>query len=104
MAEKKRDMTLIYAVSTLSDILFVDQLKRYDIKVIIVSPDDGLLPDPSWHLEKGKLSAKLIAQYVKNDGQPRVYISGPPSMVTDTKTHVKNTGVRAIRTDHFTGY
>lgn len=104
MAEKKRDITLIYAVSTLSDILFIDELKRYDIKVIIVSSDTGVLPDPSWRLEPGRLSAELIASYIKKDDEPHVYISGPPSMVSDARSLVKSMGIRTIRTDHFTGY
>ncbi|MBI3889857.1 hypothetical protein HY312_04810 [Candidatus Saccharibacteria bacterium] len=104
MAEKKRDITLIYAVSALSDILFIDELKRYDIKVIIVSPDTGVLPDPSWRLESGRVSSDIIKSYVKKSENPHVYISGPSSMVSDARSIVKNTGVRTIRTDHFTGY
>lgn len=100
----KRDMTLIYAVSSLADLLFVDELKRYDIRVVIVSSEHGTLPDASWHLENGKISSEILAKYISAGTQPHVYISGPPAMVTATKLLVKNKGVKTIKTDHFTGY
>ena len=102
--EKKRDITLIYVVPSVADMVFVDELKRYDIHVIIVTPDRTLLPDEMWIHEQGTITTEFIEKYITKDGQPHVYISGSPQMVDRTKRLVKQAGLRNIHTDHFTGY
>lgn len=104
MTPGKRDITLLYAVSSLDDLLYVKELMRYDVHVCVVSPETGTLPDPSWQLVVGRLSADIISAHVDAASQSAVYISGPPRMVEQTKEWVKNQGITTIHTDHFSGY
>lgn len=105
MSEQKRDITLIYSVASLSDMFFVDELRRYDVTVIVVTSQGGKLPDSSWKLVTGKLSAQVIGDVTRSDGHPpHVYVSGSPKMVKEAVALAKEAGVRTIRTDQFTGY
>lgn len=99
-----RNVSLIYAVSSLADLAYVDQLRQYDIDVTIVSPDDGLLPDSSWrHVKAPYMTREPLEQIIRRDERPLVYISGPPAMVNSTKRIVRSLGL-AYKTDHFAGY
>ena len=84
--------------------MFVDELKRYDIKVVVIAPSGDNLPDPSWQLETGRLNFDILQKHIDLANDPAVYISGPPHMVDQTKEWAKQLGVKTIRTDHFTGY
>jgi ferredoxin-NADP reductase/Na+-translocating ferredoxin:NAD+ oxidoreductase RnfD subunit len=98
----KRDLTIIYSVRSVADLMFVDELRQYDAKIIVVSLDDTRLPDTDWQHESGQLTQEMIGRYVTP--ATHVYISGPPGMVTSTKQLVNQAGVTHIHTDHFTGY
>ncbi|OGL22289.1 hypothetical protein A2707_03090 [Candidatus Saccharibacteria bacterium RIFCSPHIGHO2_01_FULL_45_15] len=100
-----RPITIIYAVRSIDDVAYLQQLRHYNATVTIVSSDgDGTLADDSWKHRTGELSRAVLADSIPVADQPHVYISGPPAMVSSTKKQVKSLGIRTVRTDHFTGY
>lgn len=103
MASGKREMSLVYAVSSSEDLAYIEQLRHHDISVTIVSPDEAVLPDPSWrHIKAGLLTQDILQELI-GIHRPLVYISGPPVMVNKTKHIVKALGL-PYKTDHFAGY
>lgn len=104
MDTKKRDITVLYAVTSVADMVFIDVLRRYDVRVIVVTPDSAPLPENDWLRETGHLSVQIIEKYIDPTTRPYVYISGPPVMVDQVKRLVKDIGIKDIKTDHFTGY
>ena len=89
---------------TIADVSFVDQLRHHAIDVTIVSPDDTRLPDPDWRHIRGHLDEKTLADLVKNEHEPAVYVSGPPAMVVKTSRIVRGFGVKTVKVDEFAGY
>lgn len=104
MLSTDRPFQLIYSVSSVSDLSYVDTLKQHNIDVTVVSPDNVNLPDPDWEHEQGMLDERLLKKLIDVDTQPVVYISGPPAMVTIVRDTVKQLGVKKIKVDEFSGY
>jgi ferredoxin-NADP reductase len=102
LASGKRNITIIYAVSSITDIMLIDQLRHHDVEVIVVSPDNGKLPDSEWKHEQGFLTSDTVGDYVTPE--THVYISGSPAMVAATKLLVRTIGAKQVHTDEFTGY
>ncbi|MDB5176660.1 MAG: hypothetical protein JWN75_328 [Candidatus Saccharibacteria bacterium] len=102
MAIGTHKLTIIYAVSSTTDIMFIDQLRHHDVKVIIVSPDTDKLPDTDWKREQGRLTQEMLERYITP--KTHVYISGSPFMVVTTEQLVHATGTAHIHTDEFIGY
>lgn len=99
-----RKLELIYAVNTISELSFVDQLKHHDVAVTVVSQDDGQLPDRDWSRVRGKLDAEVIGGLIDPASNPTVYISGPPAMVVSIRNTVRSLGVKNVKIDEFSGY
>lgn len=97
-----RDITILYSVNSVSELAFVKELSKYDIKVVVITPDKGELPVSGWIREEGVVTTKLIKKYATD--KHHIYISGPPMMVTAVKSMAKEVGVSEIHTDHFSGY
>jgi ferredoxin-NADP reductase len=102
LASGKRNLTIIYATNSIPDIMFIDQLRHHDVKVVVVSPDSGKLPDADWKHEQSFLTSDILNDYITPE--THVYISGSPAMVTTTKQLVHALGVKRVHTDEFTGY
>ena len=100
----KRSITLIYVVSSIADLMFVDELRRYEVRVVVVTRDSAPLPDTEWQHEPDRLTEETLQKYIDVSKQPHVYISGPPMMVNQVKRYAKALGSKNIKTDHFTGY
>jgi len=101
-ASRAKNVTLLYVVRNKEDIVFIDKLRQYDARVVIVSPDDMTLPDKEWLHERGVLSPAMLGTYMTP--ATHVYISGPSSMVAIAREYAKQSGAQHIHTDHFTGY
>lgn len=99
-----RDMQLIYVVSSVDELSFVDTLKQHDIGVTVVSKDDAKLPDNGWKHEIGSINEDLLKKLINVDAQPVVYISGPPAMVINLRQVAKNIGIKDVKIDEFSGY
>ena len=104
MMASKRPITLLYAVRSLDDAAYLQQLKHYNADVTIISPNVEKSSTPAWSYCNGELTYDVIKTLVDVTKQPHVYISGPPAMVISTKKIVKSLGISSIHTDHFTGY
>lgn len=103
--DQSRDIVLVYVAAKHEDIVFMDvfeMAQRHGVKTLpIISDEDAQGP-----YQHGHISSALLRTLVPDIADRRVYISGPPSMVDDTKRYVRELGVasRAIKTDHFSGY
>lgn len=102
MSAEGRQMTLLYSVNSVADLMFVDQLSQYDVKVVVVSPDTSRLPDRDWQHETGQVDEAMIKRYTPKGAD--VYISGPPAMVTSVKSAALRSGAINVHTDLFSGY
>ncbi len=99
-----RPIRLIYAVNSIGDISYAQQLRHHDANVTIVSPDAGKLPDAEWHYAQGRLDEQTLQSLVDASGDPLVYVSGPPAMVASTRKALKRLGIKNIKVDEFSGY
>ncbi len=97
-----RDITILYAVNSVEDLAFAQELTHYDVQVIIVTPDSAKLSVNSWKREEGGITKELLEKYATP--KHSIYISGPPVMVTSVKRMADEVNVTDIRTDHFSGY
>lgn len=104
MAAGERNITLIYSVTSHAELAYVEQLRHYDVRLVIVSSDNGPLPDPEWtQVVAERLSEDILEKIIKKQENPIVYISGPPVMVNSVRSMVKAQGLH-YKTDHFAGY
>lgn len=97
-----RDITILYAVNSVEDLAFVQELTHYDVQVIVVTPDSAKLPVKSWKREEGEITKELLERYATR--KHSIYISGPPIMVTSVKQIVSDLDIADVHTDHFSGY
>ncbi len=98
----KRHMTILYAVKGFDDLMFVDELRQYNVNVVVVSPDKGKLPDGDWDHEPGAISQEIIKRHLEPGAH--VYLSGPPGMVASAKALAHKAGATHVHTDLFSGY
>lgn len=100
-----RDIVLVYAVQAMDDIAYIDILKRAGIRVIIVTLSAEEVPVPSWqHVNRQHLSAEVIKEILPDLHRRRVYVSGPPAIVNNTKHIMKSLKIKGVISDYFTGY
>ena len=99
-----RDITIIYAVRSVKEVLFKESLYRteHGPRVIIVAPDAPL--HHSEMIRATFISYDMLKNNVKDISGRHVYISGAPQMVMSLKKVAKRLGVKHITTDDFTGY
>ncbi len=98
----KREITILYAVRSIDDLMFIDELRHYNVNVVVVTPEKSKLPDADWKNETGLLTKEILSRYV--EPSTHVYVSGPPPMVTATKQMALDAGAIHVHTDHFAGY
>jgi glycine betaine catabolism B len=102
---EKRDITLLYAVTSDKEIAFADFLKTADINVILVVKEGKNIPSKEWDLiESPRITEEIIRNNVTDISARHAYISGPPPMVRSVKQSLKRLKARKIKTDYFTGY
>ena len=74
------NLTILYGVNTLSDIIFKNELEEIckvcpKVKVVYVLKDEEVV-----NAEKGLITAKIIKKYAPKEGNYSVFISGPNPM------------------------
>ena len=97
-----RDVVLVYAVGSLEELAFREDLAAE--KVLLVSPrapDD--LP-PSWRWVGSAITAELLEAEVPDLATRATFVSGSPAMVESAKSELRHAGARRVSTDHFAGY
>lgn len=99
-----RPLRLLYSISSIKDLSYIDQLKHYNVDVTVISQDTSPLPDREWKFVNGILNAEVLSKLLDAHERPAVYISGPPAMVAHTKRTVKSLGISNIKVDEFSGY
>lgn len=88
---KKRDIQLIYAAKTKSDLAFLDLFKKYGCKI------DTVIGQP--------LSGKKILELIGDYSDKLIYISGPEPMVESLFDQLKQTvPEKQLKGDYFPGY
>lgn len=101
---KNRDIVLLYAVTSPSEIAYRDVLAVSGIKVIVVVPGGKADVPGGWKvIDAPYVSADILSQ-IKDLEQRSVYVSGPPLMVNAVTRAARRLGARKIKTDHFSGY
>lgn len=96
-----RDLTILYAPTSADDSAFAKELSQYDVNVVIVSPNETKLHE-GWVQETGRIDEALVKKYLQAESE--VYVSGPPTMVTQIAAAAKSAGAKKVHTDHFSGY
>lgn len=103
--EGGRDIAVVYAVSSLDDLAYSDELRAAGIPVALVSPASppGLPPNWTW-VGPGRLTGEAVLAAVPDATDRDVYLSGPPAMVSGLRRALRSADCRRIRTDVFIGY
>lgn len=105
--KRKNKIFLLASFSTKEEIIFYDKLmeiasKNTNIKVIYTLTKPGL----SWKGEKGRISQKLLKQFLPNISEKVFLIAGSQKFVDDMNLLLITLGIpqENIRIDYFTGY
>jgi len=104
-AEGGRDIVVVYAVSSLDDLAYLEPLVEAGCRVVLAGPEhpDPLPPGWTW-IGPRRLTADALLAAVPDAATREVFVSGPPAMVGALKPALRAAGVRRIRTDVFVGY
>lgn len=102
--QEKRDIILVYSVSTPAEIAYKDELRKSGIQVYVVSKEPMTSSDNFNHIALEHMNINQLADAVTDLASRTAYISGPPLFVRDIKKQLKQHGVSHIKTDYFTGY
>jgi len=100
-----RDVVLMYAVSSASEVAYATELAATGARVVVVSPDEptGLPAGWSW-VASPYLTADIVHAQVPDARERTAYVSGPPILVSSLRRALRGSGVRRVRTDTFIGY
>jgi ferredoxin-NADP reductase len=107
--KQKRDIILIYSNKTEADIAYGDILEQasrdFNLKIIYLLTDlKNGQKNGNWL--RGHIDEKMILEKIKDWKERTFYISGPPTMVSNTEKAIKNLGLNSnqIKTDFFPGF
>ena len=102
---EKRDVILLYSVSSPKEIAYAVLLKKLGVRVILVTETSAQSVNPNWQVyDQARITKNLMEQAVPDIAKRAVYVSGPPLMITGITRSLKKLGVKRIKTDYFTGY
>ncbi len=103
--KQSRDIILVYAVSNIDEVAYIDTLKNAAIKVIIVTKSDKAPSLTDWTLiNESYLTKEILKDAVPDIALRTAYVSGPPQLVNITKKNLRKLGVKKVKSDYFTGY
>ncbi|MFA6076518.1 MAG: oxidoreductase [Candidatus Paceibacterota bacterium] len=107
--QQKRDIFLIYSNKKETDIVYKNIFDQasYDFGLkTIYTLTDMEDEQTNWNGRRGFIDGKMILEEIKDWRERTFYISGPPSMVSDTEKIIKNLGLsgKQIKTDFFPGF
>ncbi|MEY2847582.1 MAG: hypothetical protein RI885_247 [Actinomycetota bacterium] len=98
-----RDVVLVYAVGSLEELAFTDELR--DETVLLVAPTAPAELPGAWRwIGAGPISRELLDREVADLRTRTAFVSGAPHTVTAVRRHLRSLGVRRVRTDYFSGY
>jgi ferredoxin-NADP reductase len=100
-----RDIAVVYAISSLDDLAYAEQLEKAGCRVAIASAEKPPKLPTGWTwIGPDRLSGDTLLAVVPDAAKRDVFLSGPPSMVASLKKALRKAGARRIHTDVFVGY
>ncbi len=103
--QEKRDIVLVYAVRSVAEIAYAQDLVKAGVRVVVVSTDTPKKLPPHWHhVQSDRVTEEILKSAVKDVSQRDVYISGPPLFVQALRKVARKNRARRIHTDYFVGY
>jgi ferredoxin-NADP reductase/Na+-translocating ferredoxin:NAD+ oxidoreductase RnfD subunit len=100
-----RDIAVVYAISSLDDLAYAEQLEKAGCRVAIASAEKPPTLPAGWTwIGPDRLSGETLLTVVPDAAARDVFLSGPPSMVAALKKALRKAGARHIHTDVFVGY
>jgi ferredoxin-NADP reductase len=100
-----RDIEVVYAISSIDDLAYAEQLEKADCRVAIASAEKPPKLPTGWTwIGPDRLSGDTLLAVVPDAAKRDVFLSGPPSMVATLKKALRKAGARRIHTDVFVGY
>lgn len=101
----RRDIHVVYAISSLDDLAYAEQIAAAGCTVALASPDaPSDLPAGWTWIGPGRLTGQALLAAVPDAARRDAYLSGPPAMVAGLRRALRQAGVRRIHTDVFVGY
>jgi ferredoxin-NADP reductase len=100
-----RDIAVVYAISSLDDLAYAEQLEKAGCRVAIASAEKPPTLPAGWTwIGPDRLSGEKLLTVVPDAAARDVFLSGPPAMVAALKKALRKAGARRIHTDVFVGY
>jgi ferredoxin-NADP reductase/Na+-transporting NADH:ubiquinone oxidoreductase subunit NqrB len=101
----RRDCVVVYSLTDADQIPYADVLTASGARVVLVAPTAPTRLPAGWeYAEGGPLNAPRLRELLPDVASRRVYVSGPPKMVTSIRASLRTLRVRRVATDHFSGY
>jgi ferredoxin-NADP reductase len=101
----KRDIALVYAISTPDDLAYATMLAKTSCAVTVVSAQKPAKLPKTWKwVEASRLTGEQLLAAVPDAKTRHTYLSGTPAMVGALKRALRRAGSRRIHTDVFIGY
>ena len=100
--DEKRDITLLYAVNNLDEVVFEEIFTNFGIEPQYIVGT----PSADWQGESGRLNGQKILELSPDNGKRLYFISGPEPMVVALADQLKKLGIPESRVviDDFLGY
>lgn len=100
-----RDIAVVYAISSLDDLAYAEELRAAGCAVALASPEKPAQLPAGWTwIGPERLSGASLLAAVPDAARRDAYLSGPPAMVAALRRSLRAAGVRRIHTDVFLGY
>ncbi len=102
LSSESRDITLLYAAKSSSDVVFRDTFSQLGQRFNIILAE----PEPNWTGLSGRVDASVILDVTQPTSNHYLYISGPEPMVEQLEKGLKDSGInkKHIYGDFFPGY
>ncbi len=100
-----RDIVLVLVCPAGMPPPYLRRLARTRARVVVVSPEPVEHLPPRWTWYRGTRLTPAALTSAMSDLPRRIgYVCGPPDLVRRARAVLRETGVRRVRTDTFTGY
>lgn len=100
-----RDLKVVYVTSSTDDLPFRELLEASGFPVVLFGPEPARALPAHWsYAGPGRVTGDRLLEQVPDAGKRRVFISGPPALVTELGRALRSRGVRHIHSDAFSGY
>lgn len=104
-ATSGRDLTIVYVTSAAGDLPFRELLEESGFRVVLFGAEpESPIPARWSYAGPGRVTGDRLLEQVPDAASRRVYISGPPALVTELGRALRSRGVRRIHLDAFSGY